>query len=406
MRYIFRGVLFSMILLLSGCGNSQQSSDWRGPGRDGIYHERGLLSEWPVEGPEVAWTIEGLGQGFSSPAFANGKIYVTGMIDQTGYLFILSEEGSIEKKFEYGPEFYESYPGTRSMPIIKDGLVYIASGMGRLLCLDADTGMEIWSKDAVNDFGGTNIRWGITENLLIDGNRIFFTPGGKEHNMVALDRFTGDIIMTSSGTGKGELSAYCSPLLVKIPEREILVTMMENNIVGVDANDGRLLWSHPHTNRNKIHANNPLYVDGSIFAFSAEAGSVKLKISEDGSRVTEEWKSEMDPLQGGVVILDGFIYGSGSRNRGWFCIDWNSGETLWNSGELAWGAVIYADGMLYIYTERGELAMVRPDREKFDIVSQTSVTIGTEQHFAHPVINNGRLYVRRGNAMIVYNIAG
>jgi outer membrane protein assembly factor BamB len=105
-----------------------------------------------------------------------------------------------------------------------------------------------------------------------------------------------------------------------------------------------------------------LYLDGSIFAFSAEAGSVKLKLSEDGSRVTEEWRNtEMDPLQGGVIILDGYIYGSGNRNRGWFCIDWDSGETLWNSTELAWGAVIYADGMLYIYTERGELALVRPD---------------------------------------------
>jgi outer membrane protein assembly factor BamB len=406
MKNKFNIVLLSMVLLLTACGKSQQTSDWRGPDRDGKYKERGLLSEWPAEGPEVVWTTEGLGQGFSSPAFANGKIYVTGMIDETGYLFILSEDGNIEKKFEYGPEFHESYPGTRSMPVVKDGLVYIASGMGKLLCLDADTGREIWSKDAVKDFGGTNIRWGITENLLIDGKRIFFTPGGQEHNIVALDRFNGDILMSSSGTGKGELSAYCSPLLVKIPEREILVTMMEENIVGVDANTGRLLWSHPHTNRNKIHANNPLYLDGSIFAFSAEAGSVKLKLSDDGSRVTEEWKSEMDPLQGGVVILDGYIYGSGNRNRGWFCVDWNSGETLWNSTELAWGAVIYADGRLYKYTERGELALVRPGNGNLDIVGQTSVTIGTEEHFAHPVINNGRLYVRRGNAMIAYNISG
>jgi outer membrane protein assembly factor BamB len=182
---------------------------------------------------------------------------------------------------------------------------------------------------------------------------------------------------------------------------------MENNIVGVDANNGQLLWLHPHTNRNKIHANNPLDLDGSIFAFSVEAGSVRLKLNGDGSRVTEEWRNtELDPVQGGVIILDGYIYGSGSRIRGWFCIDWDSGETLWNSGELAWGAVIYADAMLYIYTERGELALVRPDNEKLDIVSQRSVTIGTEQHFAHPVINNGRLYVRRGNAMIVYNISG
>ncbi len=407
MKNVFKTALFSMVLLLSVSCYSQQTSDWRGPGRDGIYHEHGLLRQWPQEGPEIAWIIEGLGQGFSSPAFASGKIYVTGIIDQTGYLFILSDHGTIEKKFEYGPEFHDSYPGSRSVPLIKDGLLYIVTGMGRLLCLDADTGEEIWSRDAVNDFGGTNIRWGITENLLIDGNRIFFAPGGKEHNIVALDRFSEDIIWTSNGTGKGDLSAYCSPLLVKIPKREILVTIMENDIVGVDANDGQFLWSHPHTNRNKIHANNPLYLDGSIFAFSEGAGSVKLKLNEDGSRVTKEWiNTEMDPLQGGVVILDGYIYGPGSSNRGWFCIDWDSGETLWNSRELAWGAVIYADSMLYIYTERGELALVRPDTEKFDVVSQTSVTIGTEQHFAHPVIKNGRLYVRRGNAMIVYNISG
>ena len=163
-----------MVLALSASVYSQQTSDWRGPGRDGVYPEQRLLSQWPQEGPEVAWTIEGIGQGFSSPAFAGGKIYVTGMIDQTGYLFILSEDGTIEKRFEYGPEFHDSYPGTRSMPIIKDGLLYIVTGMGRLLCLDAETGREIWSRDAVNDFGGENIRWGITENLLIDGNRIFF----------------------------------------------------------------------------------------------------------------------------------------------------------------------------------------------------------------------------------------
>ena len=398
--------LFLLVFILSFSASSQETSDWRGPGRDGIYHEKGLLSQWPDGGPEIAWTIEGLGQGFSSPAFANGKIYVTGMIDRTGYLFILTGNGTLEKKFEYGPEFHDSYPGTRSMPLIKEGLLYIVTGMGRLICLDADTGREIWARDAVNDFGGTNIRWGITENLLIDGNRIFFAPGGKKHNIVALDRFNGNIIWSSIGTGKGDQSAYCSPLLIKLPGREILVTMMENDIVGVDASGGQLLWSHPHTNRNKIHANNPLYLDGSIFAFSAEAGSVKLKLNEDGSRVTKEWiNTEMDPLQGGVIILDGYVYGSGNRNRGWFCIDWESGEALWNSTDLAWGAVIYADGMLYIYTERGELALVRPDSDKFDIISRTSVTVGTEQHFAHPVINNGRLYVRRGDAMIVYNIS-
>ena len=403
-----KGIAFIFSFIFSAnLSFPQDLSTWRGPDRDGVYHEQGLLKKWPDEGPEIMWTFDGLGQGFSSPAFANGKVYLTGMTDFKGYVFILSENGTLQKKFEYGPEFHETYPGARSVPLVIDDLLYIVSGMGKLLCFNADTGQKIWSRDAKGDFNGSNIRWGITENLLIDGNKIFFTPGGKRDNIVALDRFNGNLIWSSPGTGKGDLSAYCSPLLVKFPEREILVTMMQNEIVGIDAGNGQFLWSHPHTNGNKIHANNPLYKDGSIFAFSYEAGSVRLKLNEDGSSITKVWKStELDPLQGGVIILDSYIYGSGRNNIGWFCVDWNSGKTLWNSRELAWGAVIYADGKLYIYSSRGELALVKPSPVKLEIVSQTKITVGTEQHFSHPVIHNGRLYVRRGNAMVVFNISG
>jgi outer membrane protein assembly factor BamB len=392
-------------LYISSPVKPQDVSGWRGPERNGIYHEKNLLRQWPEGGPETAWIFEGIGQGYSSPAFANGKIYLTGMIGVTGYVFILSGDGTLEKKFTYGPEFHESYPGARSVPVVAGNLLYIVSGMGRLLCLDADSGREIWSRDAVTDFGGTNIRWGITENLLIDGDRIFFAPGGKKNNIVALDRFTGSLIWSSPGTGNGDLSAYCSPLLISTPGRQILVTMMENDIVGLDAGDGQFLWSYPHTNRNRIHANNPLYKDGYILAFSAGAGTVKLKLSGDGSHVTKMWRHpELDQLQGGLIILDGHVYGSGHRNNGWFCLDWNTGQALWNSRDLSWGGIISADGKLYLYSEKGELALARPDTEKLEIISRTSVSIGSGEHFSHPVIHNGRLFVRRGNAMIAYNI--
>jgi outer membrane protein assembly factor BamB len=387
---------------------AQIISSWSGPGRNGIYHETGLLKEWPEQGPEVLWTIEGIGHGYSSPSFSNGKIYLSGMIDRTGYVFIFNKDGSLLNSYEYGPEFYTSYPGSRSTPLVVDDLLYLVSGMGRIICLEADTGKEIWSRDATDDFGGSNIRWGITENLLIDGKKVFFAPGGQKHNIVALNRFTGEIIWSSQGIGRGDLSAYCSPLVVELPERKLFITIMASSIVGLDASTGEFLWSYPFTNRNSIHANTPLFRDGHIFAFSTdEAGSVKLKLSSDGSQIEPVWENkEFNPMHGGAVIVEDHIYAAVYVGRRWYCLDRETGEPVWSSRDIDRGVVIYADGRLYYYTERGELALSRPDPGGMEIISRTSIDhIGTGLHFSHPVILEGRLYVRRGDAMVVFDIS-
>lgn len=388
--------------------SAQIRSSWSGPGRNGIYHETGLLKEWPEQGPEVLWTIEGIGHGYSSPSFSNGKIYLSGMIDRTGFVFIFNKDGLLLNSYEYGPEFYTSYPGSRSTPLVVDGLLYLVSGMGKIICLEADTGKEIWSRDATDDFGGSNIRWGITENLLIDGNKVFFAPGGQKHNIVALNRFTGEIVWSSPGTGRGDLSAYCSPLIVEMPERKLFITIMASSIVGLDASTGEFLWSYPFTNRNSIHANTPLFSDGHIFAFSTdEAGSVKLKLSSDGSQIEPVWENkEFNPMHGGAVIVDDHIYAAVYVGRRWYCVDSKTGKPVWSSRDIDRGVVIYADGRLYYYTERGELALSRPDPGGMEIISQTSIDhIGTGLHFSHPVIREGRLYVRRGDAMVVFDVS-
>ncbi|TVR68990.1 MAG: hypothetical protein EA408_13000 [Marinilabiliales bacterium] len=387
---------------------AQIKSSWSGPGRNGIYHETGLLKEWPEQGPEVLFTIEGIGHGYSSPSFSNGKIYLSGMIDRTGYVFIFNKDGELLNQYDYGPEFRRSYRGSRSTPLVVDNLLYLVSGMGKIMCLEADTGKEIWSRDATDDFGGSNIRWGITENLLIDGNKVFFAPGGRKHNIVALNRFTGEIIWSSPGTGRGDQSAYCSPMIVDLPERKLFVTKMAGGIVGLDAENGEFLWSYPFTNRHSIHANTPLFRDGYIYAFSTdEAGSVKLKLSSDGSQIEPVWENkEINPMHGGAVIVDDHIYAAVYVGRRWYCMDSETGEPLWSSRDIDRGVVIYADERLYFYTERGELALSRPNPGGMEIISMTSIDhIGTGQHFSHPVIHEGRLYVRRGDAMVVFDIS-
>jgi len=391
-------------LLISFNANTQIHNTWRGPDRDGIYPETGLLTSWPEGGPEMVWAYEELGKGFSSPVIANGKIYVTGLEEEVGYVYILSMEGKLIRKSPYGEEEADNYPGTRSTPNIIGELMYIATSKGRLLCLDLTTGTTIWTRDLFTDFDGSNIRWGLTENLLIEGDVIYVAPGGEKDNVVALNRHTGALIW--SGKGKGELSAYCSPLLINHNGNRILVTMMGTNILGMRADDGTLLWSYPYKNRHNIYPNTPIYHDNSLFLFSGYGkGSIRLALNHDGTAVTKVWENEtFDNQMGGVILHEGYLYGSGHNNRRWFVVDWVTGKITHESREIDKGTVIAAEGLLYAYTERGELALIRPLQGSFEIVGSATVTLGSDQHWAHLVIHDGILYVRHGNALMAYNI--
>lgn len=381
---------------------SQVPTTWRGPSGDGIYPESGLLKEWPASGPEIKWSYQELGQGHASAIVSNGMVYTTGMIEGTGFLFKFDLEGKLIYKKPYGPEFTESWYGTRGTPVIVGDKVYLESGHGKLVCLNEQDGKVLWSKELFKVFDGNNIQWGVNETPVVDGNLIYATPGGKNDNLVALDRHNGNLIWTSPG--KGELSAYCTPLLFEHNGRKILATHTASHLIGLDAVSGKLLWSHKHPNQFSVHANTPIYHQGELFFFSGYGqGGGLLKLSEDGSSVSKEWfNNKADSRMGGAILLDGHIYVSGDKNREWRCIDWNSGKESYASSEIEKGVVIYADGMLYCYSERGELALVKPDPSGFRVVSKTKVTLGSEQHWAHPVIYDGVLYVRHGQALISY----
>jgi len=399
-----------LLLVVTICLNlaetaAQEATRWRGPSGNGVYPDKKLLQSWPAEGPEILWHFDELGPGYSSPVFARGNIYISGIIDETGYIFILSLDGKLINKYPYGPEYFESYPGSRSTPVIAGEQLYMLNGYGRLVCLHADKGTTIWAKELFKDFDGRNTEWGITETVVVDGDLLFCSPGGIIHNVVALDRHTGKLIWKCSG--KGEFPAYNTPLLINLPERKLLVNMMASHTLGIDARTGELLWTQYQPNQWSVHANTPIYADGGVYCFSGYGqGGFKLELGNNGKIEKKSWTNKsLDSRIGGAVLVDGYIYGSGDQDRSWQCLNWETGEQTYSSVATGNGVVISADGLLFCYSQRGELVLAKAQPDQFKIAGKTTVDMGSGQHWAHPVINGGRLYLRHGNVLIAYKIA-
>ena len=388
-----------------GCTNTTDAPstiEWRYD-RTGIYNETGLLKEWHANGPELVWFYEQLGAGHSSVAVSNNKLYVTGMIDGKGYLHIFDPSGNKLNRIMYGDEWDENFDGTRGTPNFSDGKIYIVSGVGDVICIDEKTLEVVWKRNMLTDFDSKNIAWGITESPLIIGEKLIITPGGETHNVVALNKNTGELIWSSSGVG--EQSAYCSPLYIDDVETPLIATMTASHIIGLEAATGKLLWSFEHGNRFLIQSNTPVYAENMLLFASVDKGCTMLKLSEGGRKAEIAWEiPAFDNMMGGMIKIGDHVFGSG-RHRTWYCVNWKTGEIIYEEEGLgSAGVIIYADGMMYAYSDRGEMALIKPDTGGFNIVSKFEIVKGTDQHWAHPVIYQGMLYVRRGEALMAYKI--
>ncbi len=405
-------ILSVTFFIFSSCQQKTEISDWRGPNRDGIFQEKNLLKQWTENGPELLWSFEGLGFGHSSVAVANNKVYVTGIKDtivSTGTLYTFDLNGKLLWQKDYGKDFILNFHGTRSTPVIVDDLIYIESGMGAVYCLSAETGDQVWSVDFIEDLGVDSvIQFGYAESVLIDGDNLICVPGGKENNVVALNRFTGKKIWSSKGFE--EPATYNSPIVVNQNGQRLVIAMSASSIMGIDADTGEMYWRVQQTQQNLIHANTPLYFDGKLVVSSAgrdsTSGLVQLQLSENAKSAEVAWRNKkFINLMGGLVRIDTCIYGSAYLKNDWQVINWNTGEMLAQNKELGGGSIIYADGMFYCYAENdGEVALVNASPEKFEIVSKFKVPLGTAQHWARLVINDGKLFVRHGDALMVYKV--
>jgi outer membrane protein assembly factor BamB len=397
-------IVFLVSLLLTGSLLAQKTIQWRGEDRSGIYKETDLLTSWDEKGPEMLWHFDSLGEGHSSVAIANNKIYVTGLTVDKGYLYVFDTDGKLLNKKEYGNEWNESYNGSRGTVTIDEGKLYLISGRGDVVCLNEENLDIVWKKNMLNEFSSKNLRWGLNESPLIVGEKLIITPGGEKNNIVALNKNTGEVIWSSEG--EGDLSAYCSSIYLSDQDVPQVVTMTASHILGIDIATGKKLWSFENRNRTSVHANTPVYGDNMLLCTSGYGkGSTMLRLIDGGRNVEKAWESpELDSRIGGMVKIGDYAYGSGDMNKYWFCVDWKTGEQKYKERTLPPGATIAANDMLYCYSDKGDIALVKATPEKFDIVGRFPVTLGTEQHWAHPVIYQGILYVRHGNSLMAYNI--
>ena len=416
MKKIYQLIVLSVII--TGQIQAQVISQWRGDYRNGIYNEENLLEEWPENGPELLWSIDGIGEGYSSASVTEDAVYLTGLKDTIEYVTALYLDGNQLWQTKFGQGWATSFAASRSTPTVVNGNIYVVSGQGHIACLNSKNGDIVWKLDAYNKFEGEWDIWGVAESLLYHDGKIFYTPCGERTTMVALDAISGETVWES--VSLPDSSAYVSPILINHRDREMIVSVTSNFIITIDPENGDIIWKktysdiYPpleHPDFPISNANSPLYHDGHIYVTSGyNHVGVMFKMNEDGNNADLIWTdSTLDVHHRGVVLLNGYIYGANwlhNGNGNWCCIDWKTGETMFEVKWINKGSIITADNKLYCYEEKtGNIALVEPTTENFNIISTFRPLDRGWPHWSHLVIRNGVLYVRYEDVLMAYNIS-
>ena len=381
---------------------------WRGRRRDGISDEKGLLSTWPASGPKLLWKVEGLGTGWSSPVVVGERLYVTGDVGNDLVVFSFDRSGTEQWRAKNGKAWKGPYPGARACCVFSEGRLYHLNAHGRLACLDAGSGKELWAIDILERFSARNITWALSECLLVDGARVIVTPGGKKALMAALDKRNGQTVWTTEPLGENRTS-HCSPILFRYAGRRVITNCSSAHGFGVDADTGKLLWTVPLRNPHGVNVATPVYGSGRVFYVTpyAELGRLYyLRVNQQGIAAEHLWTSPLDTVTGGAVLVDGTLFAAGyKKSKWWFGVDWQTGKTKYELTDLTTGAAIYADGRLYCLDESGTVALLKPGSESLDVVGRFRlVQRRVRDAWAHPVLHDGRLYLRYHDTLWCYDV--
>lgn len=395
---------------------------WQGPGRNAISGERGLLQQWPKEGPPLAWKVKGLGGGQSTPSVAAGRIFGMSHRGADEVVWALSEkDGSALWVTRLGPVFaQDDWPqaseGPGSTPTVDGERLYVVGLGGTLSCVQAGDGKILWQRSLTQDFGGKVPVWSFRESPLVDAGKVVVTPGGPDATLVALDKLTGKTLWKSQVPGSPG-AAYSSPIAVDFEGQRQYVQMTARALVGVAASDGKFLWRYDRpANANGINVATPIHLQGRVFAASAYGtggGLVKLGRDASGKVTAEEvyFTPKMQNHHGGMIVHEGTLYGANGGNAGGYLLslDFQTGDVRWDeraSGRRApKGSVALADGRLYYRTEDGPVLLIEPspkeylERGRFEQPDRSD-----KPAWAHPVIANGKLYLRDQDMLLAYDV--
>ena len=428
-----RSLILASAFLVTATATAADWPQWRGPTRDGVSTETGLLKAWPEGGPKVVWTAKKLGLGFGTPTVADGKIFGIGSRDGKDGIWALKESDGSEiwfTEFTATPKVFQQMNGPASSPAYANGKVYAVSLGGTLICADAATGNKLWTKEYLKDFGGAVPTWGYADSVLVDGDQVVCVPCGTKGAVAALKADTGDVVwaavMGKIGTGAKDGGAgYSSPIKATVAGVPMYLVVLDqkNGLVGLDPKTGKTLWQYTKAAMGGVAQIPTPIVSGDLVWHSTAygGGSAVLKLVKDGDKFkVEEVKTTRTELMnhhGGAVLVDGHVYFGSGQNQGFLaCVELKTGALKWGpeknattvGGGQGSAAVLYADGRIYYRYQNGTMVLVEPSPEGLKVASSFKLPPADSkshpQSWPHPVIVNGKMLVRDQNVMYAYDI--
>jgi len=406
---------FVMTLLISVvCVSITRADDWpqwRGPDRTGISKEKGLLQSWPADGPAIRWKVSNIGTGYSSPSVARGRVYLQTTRDNVELTLVLDEKDG-SKVWEVpigkvGKNRGPQYPGTRSTPTIDGDRIYCLASDGELTCLDISNGDTKWKKHLRQDFGGEDGAWAFSESILIDGDALICTPGGKTAGLAALNKKTGETIWTSTNPDGGN-AEYASIMVVDKAPLKQYVTFLRKGLVGVDAKTGKSLWMYNKTIDQGANILTPIVSGDRVFSAGSRTGGGLVQLKAEGDGVTADqiyFERKITPGIGGAVVLDGNLYGTSPQAL--FCVAFDTGTEKWTDRAVGAASLCYADGRLYVRGHNsGEVVLVEASSDAYKEHGRLKQTDRSKMPaWPHPIVANGGLYLRDMETLFCYDVA-
>jgi outer membrane protein assembly factor BamB len=399
------------LLLASGADWPQ----WRGPERNGISQEKGLLQEWPEAGPKLLWRIEDIGEGYSTPAVVGDRLYLLSNRgeDDEFVLALSAKDGAEVWSTRIGrvgnPEQSPPYPGTRSTPTVDGDVLYALGSDGDLVCLEIASGKVRWAKNLRTDFGGKYGEWAYSESPLVDGDVLVCTPGGEEATIVALNKKSGELIWKCAFPGGSE-AAYASVIKADLAGVTQYVQFLGEALVGVNAESGELLWQYEKTAEGSpANIPTPVARGDHVYSATGRAGAGLVKITKNGDKFEAEevyFTSKMPTSIGGAVLIGDYLYGTTGRAQ--LCAEFLTADIQWEAGGIGAGALCFADNRIYIHGENGDVSLIEPTpeayREKGRFTPPGQPDRGRAKAWTYPVVSNGRLYIRDQDVVWCYDV--
>ena len=393
-----------LLLVLAQQALAQTAANWpqwRGPNRDGISKETGLLKQWPAEGPSLVWKASGAGGGYSSFAVANGKLYTMGLRGEREYVIAFDiATGKEAWSTAHGSAFRNDQgDGPRGTPTVDGDRVYALGGSGDLTVLDARTGKIVWSKNVLTEFGGSNLRWGISESPLVLGNKVLVNAGGSGASIVALNKADGSLIWKSQSDRAG----YSSAIPLELNGTTQVVFFTGRRAVGLDAKDGRLLWEYEKPSNQTANVATPVARGNRVFlssGYGTGGGVVEIKAD---NKAQEIWFTrDMRNHHSSSVLIGDYLYGFSESIL--TAIRFDTGEIAWRDRSVGKGSLVYADGNLYCFSEDGVVGLVEATPTGYKEKGRFRIVQGNLKTWTHPVVVGGRLYLRDQDTIYAYDV--